>query len=337
MKDLERKVLGQTKTAYIPGDVKPSLIVVIDTEEEFDWSAEPDRQATQVSAMQHIGRVQDIFDEYSVVPCYVVDYPVVSQSEGYEPLVEIFRDGRCEIGAHLHPWVTPPFREELCVYNTYPGNLPRDIERDKLANLTDSITSVFGVKPNIYKAGRYGLGENSAAILHELGFDIDLSVCPPVDYRADGGPDYSSAEARPLWFGPNQEMLEVPISGAFVGWAGGLSKSLFNIAGSLSFLKARGILSRLAAVDRLMLSPEGFSTAEHLKVTKHLYARGVRTFTWSFHSSSVEPGFTTYTKNEAELKEFLDSFRRFFDYFFGPLSGVATTPTKLKNQLETYK
>ncbi|MHC4956501.1 MAG: WalW protein, partial [Planctomycetota bacterium] len=98
----------------VPASARPILLVVSDTEEEFDWGKPHDREATSVTAMAAIGRAQAVFDEYGVRPCYVIDYPVVSQAEGYEPLVAIHRDGRCEIGAHLHPWVSPPHDEEVC-------------------------------------------------------------------------------------------------------------------------------------------------------------------------------------------------------------------------------
>ncbi len=330
-------VFTQQNVLRLPAESPPQLMVVIDTEEEFDWSAEPDRNAVGVSAMGQINRVQDIFDHYAIVPCYVIDYPVASQEDGFAPLRDIHADGRCEIGAHLHPWVNPPFDESLSRSNMYPGNLDRDLELAKLRNLRDAIEENFGFRPTIYKAGRYGLGANTAGILQELGFDIDLSFCPPVDYREDGGPDYSDTVAEPHWFGADENILEIPVTGAFVGWAGRASKSLYNLAGQLRAFKAPGILSRLSAVDRLMLSPEGFDSRDHIKVTRSLYRQGVRTFTWSFHSPSVVPGFTPYVNNTDELEAFLNTFRTYFDFFFNELGGVASTPTRIREQMEAVK
>jgi len=320
-----------------PSDSKPQLIVVIDTEEEFDWSAPPDRASTAVTAMSEIYRVQDIFNEYGLVPCYVVDYPVASNKESVEPLKEYFDNSQCEIGAHLHPWVNPPYTEDVTVSNMYPGNLSPETERDKLKNLQQTIKESFGFVPEIYKAGRYGLGENTYKILKELGFSIDLSVCSAFDYRNDGGPDFSDSSTEPCWIGAEKKILEIPLTGAFVGHAGKFSKSIYNISGYFDKFKARGILSRLSIVDRLMLSPEGYTTEEHKKLTRFLYNRGVRTFTWNFHSPTVVPGMTMYTQSEKQVQNFLDSFRHFFDFFLGELSGEGTTPTKIKAKLETNK
>jgi hypothetical protein len=282
----KRKYIG------LPADSPPKLIVVIDTEEEFDWSAEPDSEANHVSAMAHIDRVQNIFNEYGIHPCYVIDYPIASQPEGYRLLKQFAENGQCEIGAHLHPWVNPPFQEELSKPNTYPGNLPYALEREKLLILRDKITENFGLTPIAYKAGRYGFGPNTATIMQELGFNI-------------------------------------------VGWAGGAALPLFQVAQVFRKFKAPGILSRLGAVDRLMLSPEGFSSVEHIKLTRALYSQGVRTFTWSFHSPSVVPGNTNYVQDDAQLREFLDSFRRYFDFFFNELGGEASTPTRIRDFMES--
>src|SRR5579864_5174288 len=136
----------------------PKLLVVVDTEEEFDWSKPHSRAQIQVDHIRHQNRAQAILERYSVCPTYVVDYPVATQEAGYRPLREWLTDRRCHIGAHLHPWVNPPFSEELSARNTYPGNLSPALERDKLARLTEAIENNFGKRPRVYRAGRYGIG-----------------------------------------------------------------------------------------------------------------------------------------------------------------------------------
>src|SRR5688572_19271123 len=87
--------------------MRPMLFGVVDTEEEFDWSAGHSRANTRVTAMRYISRGQKIFERYGLKPTYVIDYPVSHQPEGYVPLGEHVAAGRCMIGAHLHPWVNP--------------------------------------------------------------------------------------------------------------------------------------------------------------------------------------------------------------------------------------
>ena len=326
----------QTPIEYSANAV-PQLIVVIDTEEEFDWSAKPSPAANTINSIEEIDKVQDIFNEYDIQPCYVVDYPIASQAKSVEILKGFLDAGQCEIGAHLHPWVNPPIEEEMTRSNMYPGNLSYDLEYSKLSNLTKKIQEAFGVKPDCYKAGRYGVGINTPNILHELGYSIDLSICSAFDYSADGGPNFSDYEGRPYWFGPGDSLLEIPVSGAFVGFAGKASKYLYNFAGQLEFLKVRGILSRLTMVDRLMLSPESYNAEEHKKLTRYLYSRGVRTFTWNFHNTSIVPGMTIYTQTDQDVENFLGTFKQYFDFFRDELKGEFTTPAKIKKRLKTLK
>ena len=327
-------ILNSKQAIPLNPDVAPQLIVVIDTEEEFDWNKPVDRNSTSVVAMQYINRVQDIFDEYGITPCYVIDYPVASQQQGYQHLVDIYNDKRCEIGAHLHPWVTPPATEEMIAENSYPGNLEQSLEYEKLNNLTQVIHDNFGFQPTTYKAGRYGFGANTEAILKQLGYDIDLSYCPSFNHGADGGPDYSAAHAEPFWIDQDKKLLEIPVTGSFVGSAGAASKGLFDFPQGYKKFKLPGILSKLGVVDRLVLTPEGYTHDEHVKITQFLYNKGVRTFTWSFHSPTVMPGTTPYVDTEQDVKKFLDSFHQYFEFFFTTMGGVATTPTLLKNKLE---
>src|SRR4029450_7547942 len=147
-------------------------------------------------------------------PTYVVDYPVASQPAGAGPLREIARSGRCTIGAHLHPWVCPPFDETVNAHNSFPGNLPRELESAKLRETVRAISEAFGEPPRCYQAGRFGVGPNTASLLEEQGFEVDFSICPPYDYSPEGGPDFSAFGCETYWFGQQRRLLGIPLTGA---------------------------------------------------------------------------------------------------------------------------
>jgi len=311
----------------------PRLLVVIDTEEEFDWSSAFNRESTSVLAMRSVEMVQKIFDEYGIVPVYVIDYAVARQREGYMPLLEILRSGGCEIGAHLHPWVNPPFSETVNRFFSFPGNLPKEIERKKLLNLVDVIGENLGSKPTVYKAGRYGLGPNTAAILEDLGFQVDLSGCPYMNYADEGGPDFRTWRSWPFFLEtPQKKILEIPST---VGYTGLLRKHGFTIHEYASQpywqrWHAIGILARLNMVNKIRLNPEGYPAAEMVALTRALYEDGLRVFCLAFHSPSLEPGNTPYVTTQRELDNFLSQLRRFFDFFMGELNGCATIPLEVR-------
>ena len=314
---------------------RPILSVVIHTEEEFDWSQPYDRKATGVSHMRHIDRAQSIFDAFGIVPNYVVDYPIASQAEAVSPLKAYAGAGKALIGAHLHPWVSPPFDEDVNVRNSYPGNLPATLEKEKLRLLTDRITESFGIRPLTYLAGRYGFGPNTAAILEELGYEVDISTAASIDYSGDGGPDYSNFTSDPYWFGRERRLLGLPGSGGYVGRLRAGGTPLYRQLTQPWLRKARisGAVARLRLLERIRLSPEDYSEAEMRRLTQSLLADGVRIFVFSFHSPSVMPGGTPYVKNAADLERFLDKCRRYFDFFMGKLGGTAMTPLEIKDFL----
>jgi len=53
---------GALDACYVPPsrDARPTLFVIVDTEEEFDWGAPLSREQTNVRAMRNIDRLQNI-------------------------------------------------------------------------------------------------------------------------------------------------------------------------------------------------------------------------------------------------------------------------------------
>lgn len=330
--------LAGSTPATLPAGHPPALVVVLDAEEEFEWDAEFARSTTAVSAMACVDRAQVVFDEFGITPTYVVTYPVASQPEGSGPLAEIARSGRACIGAHLHPWVTPPFEEPLCRRNSFPGNLPAELERAKLRATVAAIVENIGVRPLVYQAGRYGFGENTASVLAAEGFLVDCSILPAFDYRHEEGPDFSADGPEPAWIAAGSggaRLLSLPLTAAYVGYMRGRGAELYRWATqpSLQWARLPGALSRLGALERLRLSPEGYSPADNRALTRSLLARGQRTFTFSFHTPSLKPGCTPYVRSEADLEQFLGRCREYFDFFLGEVGGVCLTPLELRERM----
>ena len=82
------------------------------------------------------------------------------------------------------------------------------------------------------------------------------------------------------------------------------------------------------------LSPEGYAFEDNRRLTRALLQRGVLTFTFSLHSPSVKPGCTPYVRSEADLVQFLDSCRRYFEFFLRELHGVSMSALELRGHLE---
>ncbi|MEJ8629449.1 hypothetical protein P0F65_05650 [Sphingomonas sp. I4] len=80
----------------------------------------------------------------------MVDYPVAVDRTAVATLSECLEDGRSEIGAQLHAWVTPPHHEVVDAFTSHAGNLPLSLEAAKLDTLTQAITTSFGKAPAVF-------------------------------------------------------------------------------------------------------------------------------------------------------------------------------------------
>jgi len=320
-----------------PETQPPLLIVVVDTEAEFDWSQTGSRRALGVKSMRRQSAAHRIFSRFGIRPTYVLDYPVSSQEEGYQPIRELLSADLCVIGAHLQPWDTPPILEELNDEHSYPGNLPDGLERRKLLQLTQTIEDNLHVRPRIYKAGRYGVGRATSRVLVELGYDVDLSVLPGTDLRRFSGPDFRHCGARPYWCGPDRRLFEIPLS---VGFTGALARYApvlhrLSLESPLVALHAPGVLARLRLLDRVTLTPEGVTFAELCRLTKALLRSKHRVFSFTYHSPSLAPGNTPYVRSEADLSAFLGRMEQFFEFFMGEIGGKAATPFEVRELART--
>jgi hypothetical protein len=307
------------------------LCVVVDTEEEFDWSAPFSRTATSVEAIAEVSRLQNVLSRWSIKPTYVIDYPVATTPSSIERLASLAREGQCEIGAHLHPWVNPPFEEPVDAFTSYAYNLDPSLERRKIGLLCEAISDNFGLRPRVYKAGRYGFGKNSMASLECLGFDVDVSINPSMDFTPDGGPSFRGFPPAPAWFGIGRTLLEVPCTTGFIGAARRLGLPLHRAASStwLEPLRPVGLMARSGLLNRVMLSPEGNSFDEMRSLAQTLHQDGLRTFALTLHSPSLKPGCTPYVRTIADRDAMLATIDRFCDFFCTALGGVPSTPSAL--------
>ena len=316
----------------------PELLIVVDTEEEFDWSAPFSRESTSTRAIPAQARAHEIYDRFGVVPAYVVDYPVASDPAAVAFLRGLRDAGKAEIGAHLHPWVTPPHVEEVTARNSYHCNLPPELERAKLAALTDAIEAAFGERPTIFKAGRYGFGPSTQQALIELGYRIDCSFVPHTDLSGDGGPDYRGAPEAPHWLDETRGLLEVPLTVGFLGAAAGLGPRvrLFDHAGA-ERLRLPGVLARTGLIARSRLTPEGTPAEEQCRLLEAMAARGHRVFSLTYHSPSLAPGHTPYVRDEADLARFLADIEAVLAFFRERLGGRFTTLSRVRAAYEAVR
>ncbi len=315
---------------------QPALMVIVDTEEEFDWDAPFDRASTGTASVPAQDRAQEVFARLGLTPTYVIDYAVADNEASAEYFRGLARSGTCEIGAHLHPWVTPPHDEDVNARNSFHGNLPADLERAKLHALTDRIESQVGIRPMVFKAGRYGLGPNTYEAILDAGYEVDCSVVPFTDFSSEHGPSFRGFPDRPYWVDAERRLLEIPLSRGFSGAlaaSGSAMQGLFDSKTSGDF-RLPGILSQLGLIERATLTPEGVSTDDQIKLLDAMIEQGHKVFSLTYHSPSLAPGNTPYVRNGNDLTVFLERLERVLTYFKEDLRGVFSTPSAFYRSLK---
>jgi len=307
--------IEHNRPQHAPANTRPRLVLTVDTEEEGLWGGEFRTTGNTVENIQGIPRFQALCDELEIRPTYLVDAPVVEDDRASSILAEIHADGRCEIGAHLHSWCTPPFDERYDRSESYQCNLPEELQRSKLEWLTNALTERFGSRPVSFRSGRYGLDTKGARILADLGYRVDSSVIPFTDYTEQGGPDfreapwqpYHAAQADLLSASDEDGLLEAPVS---IGFNRGQFPTAMRIQQSLRrapwrWLKLEGILDELRLLRRIKFSPEQAGVRD-LRVLADRYCESPgAVLVMMFHSSSLVPGHSPYVGSREQLQEFL--------------------------------
>ncbi len=311
---------AQSATAFAPG-FGQRVLLTVDTEEEFDWNGPFRREGYGLGHISAIPRFQSFCETLGAHPVYLVDWPIVTNVQAVEIIGDAVRRGAAEVGVQLHPWVNPPFDEDVTVRNSFAGNLPRELEAAKFLTLRDAIEAAFGSAPLIYRAGRYGLGPHTADLLKSAGIRIDTSVRTLFDYSAQGGPDYSHHPLHPYWVDAEQRLLELPVTSVYNG--------LLRRFGPLLHRAQRHVptffsgFSRLNLLERIALTPEGVSAKEALRGIEVAIGGGLPVLVLSFHSPSLAAGHTPYAATDSEV----EAIYNWFGEIYAELARRGVRPT----------
>lgn len=295
-----------------PDNLGRRFLISVDTEEEFDWDGPFKRSGHTNVSVGKLERFQLFIEKYGVKPVYFVDYSIVEDDDAAAFLKSVIKNDTASIGVHMHPWINPPFDEEVNDYNSFVGNLPGKLEEQKILKLRDFIEEKTGKRPTNYRAGRYGVGPNSIDILSKLGFSIDSSVRSRFDYSGESGPDFAHIGPEPFWLDQERSLLELPLTTVFSGLLrkqGDLLSPLFNRSEML-----RAVLSKSKMLERIPLTPEGVSAREAKEAIDIALDDQLKLLVFSFHSPSLSPGNTPYVQTSADLDRFYDWWREVIEH-----------------------
>jgi hypothetical protein len=314
--------MNSASTSREQKDSRPrvGLSISIDTEED-NWA--PTREGVTVTNIQELPKLADLFASLGVRATYFVTYQVAAAADSAAVLRDLHERGTAEIGAHLHPWNTPPdsgIEQRVTMLRDYPP----DSQRLKLERLLEEFDRSLGMRPTSFRAGRFGMGRDMIARLIQSGIYVDSSVTPLLSWESNGGPSFIGAPSRlyrldgrgdiriPVDSG---ELVEVPITVGFTRFS---PSSWARIAESLAAPGARsvhalGIASHLGFLRRVVLSPETHSVGDMLRVSRRFIHAGAPFLHLFFHSNSLQAGLTPFVRTEGDLDHLYDSLRRYVE------------------------
>ncbi len=308
------------------------LAITVDVEEEGLFRGKYEQVPLGVANVRELSKLDFIPREFGFPLTLLVTYAVAKDKRACEVLASWRERNGAEIGAHLHPWNTPPF-------NNRPGSAEGGGEsrgnlllREKLVYLRGAIRDGLGVAPRSFRMGRFEVSPTILTLLREQKFQVDSSVVP---LRQEiGGPDQFLSPPDPYWIQPSDlpepPLLEVPLTSVPL-WIRGpaliyrLSK--FLPAGQGEWL--RRIFSYVGAAGP---QPTMFPLASMCHGTRLHRRRGGRVITLYLHSSELLPGASPQFPNEAAVQRLLRKLRRFLTWLVqtGPVTGVTLSRLYMK-------
>jgi hypothetical protein len=250
-----------------------------------------------------VKRLHPLFQRFGAKPTYLLSPEVLRDAA----CVETFRRlaSSCELGTHLHGEFAEPGAHEPDVTADFQRDYPPELERQKLTYLTDLFIRAFDHQPQSFRAGRFGVGKDSLGILESLGYAVESSVTPHMDWTSSGAPGLAFLEAPSQPYHPDpadpgrpgtSRLLEVPVT---------IRRRL------LSALPGLG-----KHVEPRWLRPTRGTEAGIVRVAEDEIAEARRIapgrpviLNAMFHNVEIVPDTSPYASNEEEARSILDRLR----------------------------
>lgn len=199
-----------------------NFLISIDTEGDNLWKWQLGDKITTENA-KFLPRFQELCESYGFKPTYLTNYEMAKDTFFVDYFKNKAGENLCEIGTHLHAWNSPPQYDLGVRTDIEPGapyliEYPDDIMAQKVFFLTDLLEETFETKMVTHRSGRWATNQKYFEILDDLGYKVDCSVTPLIDWRkAPGqsensfGTDYSENKNSPYII-ENTNILEIPVT-----------------------------------------------------------------------------------------------------------------------------
>ena len=297
--------------------MNPSLIFTVDTEPDDQWAhALPDGSLPPFTFANTRGlsRLRDFFRRHDAPVTWMTSYSVARDPESARLLRATGAEGD-EIAGHLHGWETPPFAPFDRMSRPFIGEYDPAMRLAKHRSLLAAHEDAFGARPVSYRAGRWGVDAIELQHLSELGYLIDSSIPPGIDFRDRAGlrqlgPDFRSYLKRGGLHPHRAGLLwEVPTSIVPIGPLGDKASAMAiaraaarRDEGSSAARVLSGALAGLRLHRLIWIRPLKHPRAQLVQATRALLRRGVPLVNVMFHSSEAFVGTSPLSRHAEDVE-----------------------------------
>ena len=245
-------------------------------------------------------RLHPMFTSMGGKPTYLLS-PEILRDPG---CVEVFRsiEKESELGTHLHGEYAEPDAFEPDVTSVFQRDYPPEIERAKLTYLTDLFIRAFGHQPLSFRAGRFGIGKASLGILESLGYHVESSVTPHMDWTSSGAKGLAFHDAPTQPYRPDLEepgrvgdakIWEVPVT---------IRKSMWNALPAIGKkLEPRWLRpTRGTPAGLVRVAEDEIADARRRAPGRPVILNAM------FHNVEITPGTSPYAETEGAALAILD-------------------------------
>jgi hypothetical protein len=300
------------------------LVISIDVEEEGLFSGKYPQTPPGVSNVANLKRLEFIPREFGFPLTLLVTYQVARDAAAQEVL-KYWRDRyRTEIGAHLHPWNTPPLIDHPEPEPVRSEKIPLPVLQEKLANLVGCLKKNLGVTPRSFRMGRFDWGPRLLSLLPGMGLRVDSSMVP---LRSQpGGADNFLAPADPFLMtlpgaagGP---LLEVPLT--MIPVCPAAARLVYRFSAAWPGARGERVRGWFPYVLAAGIHPVWYPLRSMRLAVRLHRRRGGRVLNLFLHSSELAPGGTPQFPNEAAVARLIAKIRAFLTWLTatGPIKGV---------------
>lgn len=303
-----------------PADDSLRISITVDVEEDGLGCGRYPRTPPGLANVEELKQLEFVTREFGLPLTLLATWPVLKDPACRDLLRRWKETLGAEIGAHLHPWNTPPFDSEVPINPSIPT--PPSLE--KVREIRAAVEGAVGEAPHSFRMGRFAVSPELFDWVQQAGFRSDASVVPfhvtsgrSAEYAAKPDPYVlrpATDTASPLWELP---LTTLPVFSALGRAVASLTKPLRHTW--------QGRLQRLFQHTGVAgVHPAWFSLPIMKQAVRLHQRRGGNWIQVFLHSSDFMPGCTPSVSTDQQVRQILGRLRAFLEWLLrrGPLTGV---------------